>query len=69
MGIPIPDIFNVENRKKGSAEFRTRREYRIVTTGKGRASDCIQCGQCEAACPQQLPIISLLKQCREAMEG
>ena len=65
MQIPIPDIFTVANRRKGSAEFRTRREYNIVTTGKGRASDCIQCGQCQDACPQQLPIISLLEKCRE----
>ena len=28
-------------------------------------SECIQCGQCEAACPQHLPIISLLEKCRE----
>jgi hypothetical protein len=65
MNIPIPDIFAVENRKKGSPEFRTKREYTIVTTGKGKASDCIQCGQCEGVCPQHLPIISLLEQCRE----
>ena len=64
MGIPIPDIFTVQNRRKGSAEFRTKREYSIVTQGKGRASDCIQCGQCESACPQHLPIIELLEKCR-----
>ncbi|MBR2991379.1 MAG: aldo/keto reductase [Solobacterium sp.] len=68
MNIPIPEIFTVENRKKGSPEFRTKREYTIVTTGRGKASDCIGCGQCEAACPQHLPIISLLEQCR-ALEG
>ncbi|MBR3000330.1 MAG: aldo/keto reductase [Oscillospiraceae bacterium] len=68
MGIPIPEIFTVENRRKGSPEFRTKREYVIVTVGKGKASDCIQCGQCEAACPQHLPIITLLEQCR-SLEG
>ncbi|MBO6158882.1 MAG: aldo/keto reductase [Firmicutes bacterium] len=68
MNIPIPEIFNVENRKKGSPEFRTIREYNNVTQGKGRASDCIQCGQCEAACPQHLPIIELLEKCR-VLEG
>ncbi len=68
MGIPIPDIFTVANRRKGSPEFRTRREYSIVTQDKGKASDCIQCGQCESACPQHLPIISLLEDCR-AFEG
>ena len=68
MGIPIPDIFTVINRRKGSPEFRTVREYNIVTRNKGRASDCVQCGQCEGACPQHLPIISLLEKCRE-LEG
>ena len=63
MNIPIPDIFTVANRKKGSPHFRTVREYNIVTVGKGRASECIQCGQCEGACPQRLPIISLLQDC------
>ncbi len=64
MGIPIPEIFAVENRKKGSPEFRTLREYTIVTQGRGKASDCIGCGQCESVCPQHLPIISLLEKAR-----
>ena len=62
--IPIPEIFAVANRKKGSPHFRTVREYNIVTQDRGRASDCIRCGQCEGACPQHLQIISLLDQCR-----
>ena len=65
MEIPIPEIFGVANRKKGSPRFRTVREYNIVTQDKGKASDCIECGQCEEACPQHLPIIELLKQFRE----
>ena len=68
MEIPIPEIFNVINRRKGSPEFRTIREYSIVTQGRGKASDCVACGQCESACPQGLKIISLLRQCREALE-
>ena len=69
MEIPIPEIFNVINRKKGSPKFRTVREYDIVTQGRGRASGCIACGQCESACPQGLKIISLLEQCREELEA
>ena len=61
MSIPIPDIFTVANRRKGSPHFRTVREYTIVTEGKGKASQCVKCGQCERACPQHLPIISLLE--------
>ena len=68
MGIPIPEVFNVINRKKGSPHFRTVREYGIVTQGRGRAGDCVACGQCERACPQGLPIIDLLKECRKELE-
>ncbi len=68
MSIPIPDIFTVINRKKGSPEFRTLREYAIVTQGKGKASDCVQCGQCESVCPQHLPIIKLLEDARVELE-
>ena len=44
------------------------REYNIATTGKGRASDCVACGQCESACPQHLNVIEYLKQCAERFE-
>ena len=68
MEIPIPEIFNVVNRRKGSPEFRTLREYSIVTQGRGRAGDCVGCGSCEAACPQGLPIRRLLAQCAGELE-
>ena len=68
MGIPIPEIFTVYNRMEGSPHFRTVREYTIVTTDKGKAADCVQCGQCESVCPQHLPIIELLEKCREMEE-
>ncbi|MBD5139885.1 MAG: 4Fe-4S dicluster domain-containing protein [Ruminococcus sp.] len=66
--IPIPEIFSVKNRQRGNAEFRGKREYVIATEGKGRASDCIECGQCENACPQQIKVISHLKSCAEQFE-
>ena len=68
MEIPIPEIFNVINRRKGSPEFRTVREYTIVTTDRGTAGSCVACGQCEGACPQHLPVISLLRQCAAELE-
>ena len=68
MEIPIPEIFNVINRRTGSPEFRTVREYTIVTTGRGTAASCIACGQCESACPQGLPVISLLQKCAAELE-
>lgn len=66
--IPIPEIFAVMNRMKGSPHFRTVREYQIVTHGHGIASECIRCGQCEGACPQHLPIIELLQKAAECVE-
>ena len=68
MEIPIPEIFNVINRRKGSPEFRTIREYTIVTTDRGTAGSCVACGQCESACPQGLPVISLLQKCAAELE-
>ena len=68
MGIPIPEIFAVYNRRAGSPHFRTVREYNIVTQDKGKATSCIQCGQCEGACPQHLKIIDLLQECASLME-
>ena len=65
MSIPIPEIFTVVNRMKGSPHFRTVREYNIVTVGRGKAADCVRCGQCEGVCPQHLPIISLLEKAQE----
>lgn len=67
-GIPIPDIFHVANRQRGNEAFRGRREYVIATTGKGKASDCLECGQCEAACPQQIDIIKRLRDCAAIFE-
>lgn len=66
--IPIPEIFHVANTQRGNEAFRGRREYTIATTAKGRASDCIECGQCEGACPQQIEVIKRLKECAERFE-
>lgn len=65
--IPIPDIFDDRNLELiwGNGKL-ARMEYAADTRGKGKASDCIACGQCEGACPQHLPIIEHLKECAES---
>ena len=67
--IPIPDIFTVSSRTKLYPSWdQGKGQYNIATMGKGKASDCVACGQCEAACPQQLPIIKLLGECAGTFE-
>lgn len=65
MNIAIPEIFAVKNSEVKKPSWNGGKQaYAIATQGKGKASDCVECGQCENACPQQLPVISLLKECR-----
>ncbi len=63
MGINIPEIFKAENMLLTFGEhFRPHLYYGgLLLTGSARAGDCVACGQCEAACPQHLPIIKLLQ--------
>ena len=69
MSIPIPEIFSVRNQQLVyNTIARAKNDYARATSEKGKASDCIQCGQCEAACPQGLPIITLLQECAENLE-
>jgi len=68
MGIHIPEIFAVMNVYKMYGNLtEARNEYRW-RPGGNLASTCIQCGQCEGACPQHLPIIRLLNEVVETLE-
>ncbi len=69
MQIPIPDIFGAMNKQLIFGRLdEAKQGYANETRNGGKASACIQCGQCEAACPQQLTIIEYLKQCAAALE-
>lgn len=60
--IPIPSIFKTVNSVRRYSTFNGKSHYAFITGGtRGKASDCIECGQCEDICPQKLPIIELLK--------
>jgi predicted aldo/keto reductase-like oxidoreductase len=64
--IQIPNIFSIYNDKQmfGEVNFPGM-HYAVHTEGKGKASDCIKCGKCEAHCPQHLSIREHLVQVSE----
>jgi len=67
--IPIPDLFACMNAKKLYHNWNTDYYYNSVHTSRGgKASDCIECGQCEHICPQHLEIRRLLKDVAEEFD-
>ena len=59
--ISIPDLFACLNSKRRFHSWNSDYYYSIHTKDKGKASDCIKCGKCEAICPQGLNIRELLQ--------
>ena len=70
MNIPIPDFFEDMNWHKiyGRTEHAKGSYKRDSEKAGVKASECIACGQCEGACPQRLPIISLLEEVAATLE-
>ena len=65
----IPKVFAAANKQLARNEPDQAREaYARAVEGRGKASDCIGCGQCEGACPQHLPVIEWLRKCAEILE-
>ena len=72
MNIPIPryfSLYNTDMHEDSDREWTPQCEYYERTTMTfGKASECISCGQCEAMCPQHLPIIKDLEMVAEHFE-
>ena len=67
--IAIPDIFKAMNLQLGSGRLEdAKKAYEAAAPEGRRASDCIECGQCESVCPQGLPVIKDLKRAVEMFE-
>lgn len=68
-GVNIPEIFKVYN----DAGLSTWTEYgkvfySLVASNSGKdASNCLECGGCQKRCPQNIPIIDILKQAHVQM--
>ncbi len=65
MKIAIPQYFSLYNEDMREAEDKgwtvNLTNYELLSKKFGKASSCVECGQCEGVCPQHLPIIEHLK--------
>ncbi len=71
--IAIPDYFRLMNNVYQYGEpmlNRAKGRYTQFTEkdGKGKASACVKCGQCEGHCPQHLPITQYLEDVAKTFE-
>ncbi len=68
--VSIPEIFSCYN-EAGAYNIQKAAEesYRQMKAAGRDASLCVECGKCEEACPQKLPIIRHLKEAHQALKG
>lgn len=60
-GVSIPRIFSIYNDyKMYQDEQGAQRSYKQFIKPENRADRCVECGQCESVCPQQIQIIDWL---------
>jgi predicted aldo/keto reductase-like oxidoreductase len=71
--IQIPRLFGIMNNHRvynltNHAKHQYKEVMRDEKKGRGEdASKCVECGACEAKCPQKLPIIQQLKEVHKAL--
>jgi len=74
-GVNIPGCFELYNNFHMFNDKTNARMFYLATGGglfSGKpalASQCQECGECEKVCPQDLPIMDLLKDVEEEFEG
>lgn len=61
MNINISGAMDSLNRANLYGQENGKHNYTFAVMAGGKASDCIQCGQCEDACPQHIAIMSELE--------
>ncbi|HEY3272960.1 MAG TPA: aldo/keto reductase [Methanocella sp.] len=64
-GVDIPGCFEQYNNAIMFADPERSKEVYNIWMSDGCASKCIECGECEEKCPQQIPIREKLKEVKE----
>ena len=68
-GILIPDLIRCLNNTRLYGENPNAKNFhKRYTEEGGKASACIECGQCEGVCPQHLKIVEIVKEVAETFE-
>ncbi|MDR0854173.1 MAG: aldo/keto reductase [Clostridiales Family XIII bacterium] len=67
--LSIPDLISIRNSWSLYAENpKMRADYYFNFESGARASDCVHCKECEAKCPQHLPISDIMTEVQEIFE-
>lgn len=68
--IPIPHCFAIYNEycRVPKEDWKLQPAYQEATRGRAKASECIDCGKCEKACPQKISIREHLRAAAKALE-
>jgi predicted aldo/keto reductase-like oxidoreductase len=70
VNIAIPGTFHVINDYLIYQDIdKAKGNYGWETMTKGKASECVACGQCETVCPQSISIIDELKKAAAVLEA
>ena len=67
--INIAGIFDAVNRGALFGKESAQGTYDFNVIGYGKAGDCIQCGQCNDACPQHIDVMEELEKAAEEFEA
>ncbi|MEE1086997.1 MAG: aldo/keto reductase [Schaedlerella sp.] len=66
--IAIPKYFALYNKAKNITVEDAGDKYKELKKTAGKIEDCVECGQCEGICPQQLKVTEYLKDVKKYFE-
>jgi predicted aldo/keto reductase-like oxidoreductase len=68
-GVNIPRNFSLYNDYHMLNDPAAKLRYQRLLSDTSKASNCIECGQCEPLCPQGIPIMAELAHVEETLSG